>query len=50
MRGNVLTRAILTGARPIIDLEVACRVCNTLHYLKLKFGEEIAGRYKIIWI
>jgi hypothetical protein len=30
--------AILSGARPIDDLEILCRACNAIHFLELKFG------------
>lgn len=38
--------AIVTGRRKTDDLEVACRVCNALHYLKSKFGN---APFKVVW-
>jgi hypothetical protein len=30
-------------------LEVTCKVCNILHYVRLRFGDKIADAYKIAW-
>ncbi len=37
---------ILYEKRTVKDLEILCRVCNSLHYLELKFGKL---PFKIIW-
>lgn len=39
---------ILTGKRDTKDLNLLCRVCNALEYLKSKNSKQIE-RYKIIW-
>lgn len=39
--------AILSGRRDSADLEIRCKVCNILHYLKeLK---KVEGNWKITW-
>jgi predicted RNA-binding Zn-ribbon protein involved in translation (DUF1610 family) len=38
---------IINFKRPINDLEIVCKVCNIVHYLKLKYGEE--AKFKVIW-
>lgn len=35
---NMLYRDIIAGRRSVEDLEVACRVCNALHFVRLKHG------------
>jgi hypothetical protein len=37
---------IISGERPIDDLEITCRVCNARHYLELKYGPL---PFTIIW-
>lgn len=37
-RGDGLFRYIITGRRKVDDLNVLCKVCNSLHYLELKHG------------
>jgi len=37
---------ILCGKRGIEDLELRCKVCNTLHYLEMKYGKT---GYMIVW-
>ncbi len=32
-------RAIVNGERKTDDLEITCRLCNSLHYLELKLGK-----------
>jgi hypothetical protein len=29
---------IINGNRSVLDLDIMCRVCNALHYIKLKYG------------
>ncbi len=43
--GSAFYLDILKGRRSIDDLELTCRVCNAVHYLKLKG----IGDFKIIW-
>lgn len=47
-RTNQLELDIISNRRRE-GLEVACRVCNALHYLGLKFGNEITKRFSIVW-
>lgn len=41
-RGNIqytpFLRAIISGKRSIDDLNILCKICNQIHYVKLKFG------------
>ena len=39
-------RSIVSNKRKVDDLEILCRVCNSLHYLELKHG---SLPYEIIW-
>lgn len=38
LRGINLYVKIINGKRKTDDLEVTCKVCNIIHYVKLKFG------------
>lgn len=49
-RGWTFYGNILNGKRRIDDLEVACRVCNALHYLKVKFGSEATTNFRVNWM
>jgi len=44
--GQILYMNILNGKRKTDDLEVTCKICNALHYVKKKFG---IMNYKVIW-
>lgn len=46
--GAGIVDRLLNGTRTTDDLEVACRVCNNLHYLQLKDPEAAKG-FKVIW-
>jgi len=46
--GNKLIAQILRGERTIEDLEVLCRICNSLDYLERK-DPDSAKRFKISW-
>lgn len=46
--GAGIVDRLLNGTRAIDGLEVACRVCNNLHYLQLKDPEAAKG-FKVIW-
>lgn len=38
-KGTNLINQIVYHNRPTDDLEIACRPCNAIHYLKMKYGE-----------
>lgn len=44
--GHGLYIKITNGLREVNDLEVLCRVCNALHYVKKKFD---INNFKIKW-
>lgn len=44
--GKKMVDAIISGRRDTDDLNLLCRVCNTLHYVELKYGKL---PYKILW-
>ena len=46
--GAGIVDRILNGTRTVDGLEVACRVCNNLHYLQLKDPQAASG-FKVIW-
>ncbi len=46
--GAGIVDRILNATRAIDDLEVACRVCNNLHYLQLKDPDGAKG-FKVTW-
>lgn len=41
-----LYKKIMDGERPVDDLELLCKPCNSIHYLELKHGKL---PFKIIW-
>ena len=45
-RGCSLYIPILYHNRDVDDLEVACRPCNAVHYLRLKYGQSY---FQVIW-
>lgn len=47
-RGMNLYNSILRGERPVDDLEVACKVCNSRHYLVRKYGVKM-NNWDIRW-
>jgi len=46
--GTAMMDRILTKKRNVDDLEIVCRVCNALDFLKRKNGKQ-SDKYKIIW-
>ena len=46
--GYYIYGRIISGERKTDDLETTCRVCNALHYLRLKYPES-ASRFQVIW-
>ena len=45
--GTAFHSDIVFGRRKIDDLELLCKPCNHIHYLELKYGEQIP--LKVIW-
>jgi len=43
---NLLYNRIINGKRKVDDLNVLCKMCNSLHYLQIKYSNVPA---KIIW-
>jgi hypothetical protein len=48
-KGSHLADNIVNGNRKTDDLEVCCRVCNALHYLKMK-DIEMAKHFTVVWV
>ncbi len=40
---------VARGIRPVDDLDIRCKVCNSLELLKTKNLNAAANKYKIIW-
>lgn len=44
---HMFYRRIVKGTRKTDDLDVLCRACNAVHFLKLKYGEDFP--MEVIW-